>query len=152
MMQQQLYHRYLSNLSKNLDSSSNSHNLEADLQAGQGRGRGWRHNWLPKRLPNIVKIYLTPNHLLFDRQLLCYSNTTSTVVTNLTVLWSNTDKKNCISNHFWHWWRHEYLVNLCETQRASRLNITSKKLCCVSLWWKCAQTLLEKCHTSMGIT
>ena len=50
--------------------------------------------------PNTIKTYLTPNHLLFGRQLLCYSNTTSTVVRNLTVLSSTTDKINRISNHF----------------------------------------------------
>ena len=78
--------------------------------------------------PNTIKSYLTPNHLLFGRQLLCYSNTTSTLVRNLTVLSSATDKINRISNHFWHRWRHEYVVNLCETQRASKLNINSKKI------------------------
>ena len=83
--------------------------------------------------PNTIKTYLTPNHLLFGRQLLCYSNTASTVVRNLTVLSSTTDKINRISNHFWHRWRHEYVVNLRETQRASKLNINSKKLCCASL-------------------
>ena len=36
--------------------------------------------------PNTIKTYLTPNHLLFDRQLLCYSNTKSAVIRNLTVL------------------------------------------------------------------
>ena len=77
--------------------------------------------------PNTIKSYLTPNHLLFGRQLLCYSSTTSTVVRNLTVLSSTIDKINHISNHFWHGWRHEYIVNLCETQRASKLNITSQK-------------------------
>ena len=35
--------------------------------------------------PNTIKTYLTLNHLLFGRQLLCYSNTTSTVIRNLTV-------------------------------------------------------------------
>ena len=49
--------------------------------------------------PNTIKTYLTPNHLLFGRQLLCYSNTTSTVVRNLTVLSSTTDKINRITNH-----------------------------------------------------
>ena len=83
--------------------------------------------------PNTIKTYLTPNHLLFGRQLLCYSNTTSTVVRNLTVLSSTTDKINRISNHFWHRWRHEYVVNLRETQQASKLNINSQKLCCASL-------------------
>ena len=44
--------------------------------------------------PNTIKTYLTPNHLLFGRQLLCYSNTTSAVIRNLTVLSSTTDKIN----------------------------------------------------------
>ena len=101
--------------------------------------------------PNTIKTYLTPNHLLFGRQLLCYSNTTSTVVRNLTVLSSTTDKINRISNHFWHRWRHEYVVNLRETQRASKLNTNSQKLCCASLWWKGAQTLLENWHNNRGI-
>ena len=62
--------------------------------------------------PNTIKTHLTPNHLLFGRQLLCYSNTTLAVIRNLTVLSSTTDKINRISNHFWHRWRHEYVVNL----------------------------------------
>ena len=70
---------------------------------------------------------------MLGRQLLCYSNTTSTVVRNLTVLSSTTDKINRISNHFWHRWRHEYVVNLRETQQASKLNINSQKLGCASL-------------------
>ena len=41
--------------------------------------------------PNTIKTYLTPNQLLFGRQLLCYSNTTSAVIRNLTVLSSTTD-------------------------------------------------------------
>ena len=77
--------------------------------------------------PNTIKTYLAPNHLLFDRQLLCYSNTASTVVRNLTVLSSTTDKINRISNHFSHRRRNEYVVNLCETQQASELNINSQK-------------------------
>ena len=102
--------------------------------------------------PNTIKTYLTFNHLLIGRQLLCYSNSSSAVFRNLTVLSSTTDKINRISNHFWHRWRHEYVVNLCETQRASKLNINSQKLCCASLWWKGAQTLLENCHSNRGIT
>ena len=82
---------------------------------------------------NTIKACLTLNHLLFGKQLLYYSNTTSTVVRNLTVLSSTTDKINRISNHFWHRWRHEYVVNLRETQQASKLNINSQKLCCASL-------------------
>ena len=50
--------------------------------------------------PNTIETCLTPNHLLFGRQLLYFSNTTSTVVKNLTVLSSTTDKINRISNHF----------------------------------------------------
>ena len=73
--------------------------------------------------PNTIKTCLTLNHLLFGRQLLYYSNTTSTVVRNLTVLSSTTDKINRISNHFWHRWRHEYVVNLRETQQTSKLKI-----------------------------
>ena len=70
----------------------------------------------------------TPNHLLFGRQLLYSSNTTSTVVRNLTVLSSTTNKINRISNHFLDRWRHGYVVNLRETQRTSKLNINSLKI------------------------
>ena len=77
---------------------------------------------------NTIKTCLTSNHLLFGRQLLYCSNTASTVVRNLTVFSSTTDKINRISNHFWHRWRHEYVVNLCETQGASKLNINSPKI------------------------
>ena len=72
-----------------------------------------------------MKTYLAPNHLLFGRQLLCNSNTTSTVIGNLTVLSNTTDKINRISNHFGHRWRHEFEVNLLETKRASKVNINS---------------------------
>ena len=65
---------------------------------------------------------------LFDRQLLYSSNTISTVVRNLTVFSSTTDKINRISNHFLDRWRHEYVVNLRETQRTSKLNIDSLKI------------------------
>ena len=78
--------------------------------------------------PNTIKTCLTLNHLLFDKQLLCCSNTTSTVVGNLTVASSTTDKINCISNHFWHRWKHEQIVNLRETQRASKLNVNFQKI------------------------
>ena len=74
--------------------------------------------------PNTIKTCLTLNHLLFGRQ--C-SNTTLTIVRNLTIVSSTTDKIKRISNHFWHRWRHEYVVNLRETQRTSKLNINSPK-------------------------
>ena len=70
--------------------------------------------------PNTIE---TPNHLLFGRQLLYSSNTTSTVVRNLTVLSSTTDKINRISNH---WIGGD--MNLRETQRTSKLNINSLKI------------------------
>ena len=71
--------------------------------------------------PNTIETCLTPNHLLFGRQLLYSSNTTSIVATNLTVLSSTTDKINRTSSHFWDRWRHEHVVNLLETQRTSKL-------------------------------
>ena len=92
---------------------------------------------------NTIKTYLTLNHLLFGRQLLCYSKTTSTVVRNLTVLSSTADKINRISSHFWHRWRHEYVVNLCETQQASKLNINSQKI-------MLSQFMMKKCPDTFG--
>ena len=53
-------------------------------------------------------------------------NTTSTVVRSVTNF-SSTTEINRISNHFWDRWRHEHVVNLCETQ-TSKLNINSKKV------------------------
>ena len=65
--------------------------------------------------------------MLFVRQLLYSSKTSSSVVRNRTVLSNTTDKINRISNHFRDGWRHEYEVNLRETQLALKLNINSKK-------------------------
>ena len=78
--------------------------------------------------PITIKTCLRLNHLLFSRQLLYSCNTRWTVVRNLTVLSSTTDNINYISNHFWGRWRHEYVVNLYETQRTSKLNINSPKI------------------------
>ena len=58
--------------------------------------------------PNTIETCLTPNHLLFGRQLYS-SNTTSTLIRNLTVLSSTTDKIHRISNHFLDTWRHEFV-------------------------------------------
>ena len=67
-------------------------------------------------------------HLLIDRPLLYCSNATSiTIVKNLTILSSTTDKINQMSNHFLDRWRYEYVVNLREIQRTSKLNINSLK-------------------------
>ena len=74
--------------------------------------------------PNTIETCVTPNHLLFGRQLLRSSNRTSTVVRNVTVF----DKINRISNHFWNRWRHEYVVNLRETKQTSKLNINFQKI------------------------
>ena len=73
--------------------------------------------------PNTIETCSTPNYLLFGRQLLLSSDTTSTVAASLAVLSTTTDKINPISNHFWDRWRHEYVLNLRETQRISKLNI-----------------------------
>ena len=70
--------------------------------------------------PNTIKTCLTPNHLLFGRQLLYYSNRTSTAVRNLSVLSRTTNKINRISNHFWHRWRREYVVNLRKTKQTPK--------------------------------
>ena len=49
------------------------------------------------------------------------------IVLNLTILSSTTDKIKGISKHFWDRQRHEYIVNLHETQQTSKLNINSPK-------------------------
>ena len=51
-----------------------------------------------------------------------------TVVRNVTVLSSTTDKINRNSNHFLYRWRHEYVENSRETQQTSKLNINSLKI------------------------
>ena len=80
-------------------------------------------------LNQILPKHVTPNHLLFDRQLLYSSNATSTVVRNVTVSSSTTDKINhSVPNYFWDRWRYEYVVNLRKTQRTSELNANSPKI------------------------
>ena len=71
--------------------------------------------------PNTIKTCLTPNHLLFGRQLLYSSNTTSTVVRNLTILSNTTDKINRISNHFFDRWRHEFTLDTMNIKIKHRL-------------------------------
>ena len=66
--------------------------------------------------PNTIETCLTHNHLLFCRQWLFSSNTTLTVIRNPTVLSSTIDKINRISNHYLDRWKHEYVINLRETQ------------------------------------
>ena len=77
--------------------------------------------------PNTIKTNLIPNHLLFGRQLLCYSNTISTVVRTL-IVFPGTHKINCINNHFLHRWRQDFVLNLGETQQASKLNTNSQEI------------------------
>ena len=102
--------------------------------------------------PNTIKTYLTLNYLLFSRQLLCYSNTISTVVRNLTVLSSTTDKTSCISNHFWHRWKHKYVVNLCETTSIKIKYKLSKNYVVLVYDKNGAQTHLDNCHSNRDIT
>ena len=73
---------------------------------------------------NTFETCLTPDHLLFGRELLYSSNATSTVVRNLTVLFSTTDKINHSVIIFWigEDMSMHYFVNLRETQRTSKLN------------------------------
>ena len=59
---------------------------------------------------NTIETCLTLNHLSFGRELLYSSNTSSTIVGNLTVLSSTTVKINRISNHFLDRWRHQYVL------------------------------------------
>ena len=78
--------------------------------------------------PNTNETCLTHNHLLFCRQWLFSSNTTLTVVRNPTVLSSTIDKINRISNHYLDRWKHEYVINLRETQQISKLNANFLKI------------------------
>ena len=71
--------------------------------------------------PNTIKTYLTPNHLLFGRQLLHSYNTISIVVRSLTVLSSTADKINHTSNQL------SEDIDWRETQRTSKLNINFLK-------------------------
>ena len=66
--------------------------------------------------PNTIGTCLTPNHLLFGRQLLYSPNTTST------------DKMNRISNQFGIGGDMHNVVNFGETQQTSKLNINSQKI------------------------
>ena len=75
--------------------------------------------------PNTIETCSTPNYLLFGRQLVQSSSS------------STTDKINRISNHFWDRWKHKYVINLRETQRTSKLNIKRGKG---------VQTFLGNCH------
>ena len=65
---------------------------------------------------HTIETCLTPNHLLFGRLLLYFSNTTSILAANLTILSSSTNKINRISNNWWDRRRHEHVVDLRETQ------------------------------------
>ena len=69
--------------------------------------------------PNTIKTCLTPNHLLLDIQLLYPSNTISTVVRNLTILSSTSNRINCISNHFLE-------TRICSKFTSDRANIKFK--------------------------
>ena len=96
--------------------------------------------------PSTIGTCLTTNHLLFGRQLFCSSKTTSTLVRNLTVLSNTTDKINRISNNFWDRRRHEYVVNLRETNETSKLNINFPKLMLMIM----CQFMIKRCPDTFG--
>ena len=78
---------------------------------------------------SLISLTITNRREISILKALCYSNTELlTLVRILNVLWSTTDKINSISNHFWHRWKHEYVENVCQAQRASKLNINSQKI------------------------
>ena len=78
--------------------------------------------------PKTIETYLTPNNLLSGRQLLYSFNTTSTVDRNLTVLSSNIDKINPISNNLLDRWRHEYILCNKFTWDITNIKIIKYKL------------------------
>ena len=83
--------------------------------------------------PDTIETCLTFNHsticyLAVGRQLFYSPNTRWTAVKNLTVFSCTIDKINLISNHFWERWRNEYVVNLRETQRTSKLYVNFSKI------------------------
>ena len=76
--------------------------------------------------------------------------------TNRTILSSTIDKIIHISNHFWDRRRQEHVVNLRETQRASKLdkNFQKNKVNEIVLVYdeKVPRNFLEDCRSNKGIT
>ena len=72
--------------------------------------------------PNTIETWLTPYHLLFGGQLLYSSNIKSTVVRNVTILSSTTDKINPISYHILDRWRHEFTSDTTNIEIKYRLS------------------------------
>jgi len=66
--------------------------------------------------PNDLESCLTPNHLLYGRNLPYQSEGSSPVVTNFDK--HSITKITNILNHFWDRWRHEYVVNLRESHKS----------------------------------
>ena len=60
-----------------------------------------------------------------------------------------------MTNRFLDRWRHEYVVNLRETKRTSKLNINSLKISVNDIvlvfYEKGPQILLEDCHSNASI-
>ena len=60
-----------------------------------------------------------------------------------------------MTNRFLDRWRHEYVVNLRETKRTSKLNINSLKInvndIVLVFYEKGPQILLEDCHSNASI-
>ena len=82
-------------------------------------GSCWNNAPLTYFYPNTIKTCLTPNHLLFGRQL---------DPSRQTVLSSTTNKINRISNDFLDRWSYVYIRNLRQTQRTSKLNVNPLKI------------------------
>ena len=80
-----------------------------------------------------------------------FFNTTSTVLTKLTVLSSTTDKINHISDHFWDRWRHEYVVILPEIQQTLKANINFPKINVNDIVLVYDETVPRNCHSNRGI-
>ena len=80
------------------------------------------------RLPKYYRNIFNTQSFVVWQTVLCYSNTISTLVRSLIVLSGITHKINRINDQFRHRWRHDFVLNLHETQQASKLKINSKKI------------------------
>lgn len=70
--------------------------------------------------PNDIECCLTPNHLLFGRNLQYTSNDKSPI--DIQFDETSADRVTTTIQHFWERWRREYVVNLRETQKLTVQN------------------------------
>ena len=66
---------------------------------------------------DTLETCITPNNLVFGRQLPLTSTNTTTPLSRSMILPTDTDNLNTILQHFWQRWRTEYLTQLHETHR-----------------------------------